>query len=145
MERAGRITANAERFDRAKQLLQRSRVEANANTFGAYQQAKALTGAAQSNADGALSDTQTFNAEESRRRQKRRRFEEATAEIPRLFIMLPLIWGIVSFVVLGMGACGFHGGNIIEHREYADFTFDRFLIGAGIALFFGIVSFCKKL
>ena len=145
LERAGRITANAERFDRAKQLLQRSRVEANANTFGAYQQAKALTGAAQSNADGALSDTQTFNAEESRRRQKRRRFEEATAEIPRLFIMLPLIWGIVSFVVLGMGACGFHGGNIIEHREYADFTFDRFLIGAGIALFFGIVSFCKKL
>lgn len=145
LDSAGRIAANAEQVDRAKQLLQRSRSEANARTFRAFQQAQALTREAQSCADAALKSTQAFNAEEYRRRQKRQRFEAATAEIPRLFLGQPLIWGVVTYIVLGMGACCVNGGDIINHRDNVDYTYGKFLIGAGIALFFGIISFLKKL
>jgi len=154
LEMAGRISANAEYFDQAKEFLQRSSSEANAKTFGAFQRAQELTRNAQSSADAALNFTRAFNAEQSRRYDKKRRLGEATAEIPRLFIMLPLIWGVVSFLVLGSGSCL---ALPMTHREIHDpglfganiwglvYTFDKFLIGAGIALFFGIISFFKKL
>jgi hypothetical protein len=145
LESAGRITVNAEQFDRAKQLLQRSGSEASARTFRAFQQAEELTREAQSCADAALKSTQAFNAEECRRREKRRRFEEASAEIPRLFIKLPIIWGFVSLGVLGFGSCVHHLPlNDITSADQV-YTFDKFLIGAGIALFFGIISFFKRL
>lgn len=108
LERARRITANAEQFDRAKQLLQRSSAEANAKTFPAFQEAHKLTMEAQSCADAALRAAEAFNAEEYRRKEKRRRFAEASEHIPRLFLGLPLILGIVGFLVLGFGSCVAH-------------------------------------
>jgi hypothetical protein len=148
LERAGRIFANYKEVDHAKQLLQRSSAEANANTLVAFQRAKELAREAQTVADTALKSTQAFNAEEYKRKEKRRRLEEAAAEIPRLFIKLPLIWGVVSFLVLGFGSCVIHVdqvGNFTNARYGLVYTFDKFLIGAGIALLFGIVSFFKRL
>ena len=151
---AGRIAANASLVDRANQLIQRSLAEANHGTLTGFERARELAHEAQLTADAAVKAKLAFDLEQHGRQEKKRRFQQATEAIPKLFLLRPLLWGIASFVVLGLA----HFYNVVIAQNGAGpmtsgsnpnwglfFTLTKFLIGAGIALVLGVVSFFRRL
>ena len=153
LKAAGRISANASLFDRANELIQRSLIEANSRTLVGFERARALAHEAQVTADAAVKSENTFNLEEQKRQAKKQRLQEAIAAIPKLFLLRPILWGVLCFPVLGflhlmiqVGGTG-QGPHTPDGKPDFGYFFNvtKFLIGAGIALIWGVKDFFEKL